>query len=73
MIGSAGLRYISEVEAQDATGNKKKICVGSNVDFPPVTLKEPTIGDILLSRQLGKGPFPIGRIGRWPCGRIMLY
>ncbi len=55
---------------------------GDKVEILPVNLREKDEDDSDyfaqkdfndLRESLGEGPFTILQIGRWPCGRIMLY
>jgi hypothetical protein len=83
LIGSAGLKWITETEISDGKGGKKIVRICDKVDLlqfdETVAAKDPERDYMakhsydLQKNHLGKGPYEITRIGHWPCGRIMLY
>ncbi|MEK7583918.1 MAG: hypothetical protein AAB490_01625 [Patescibacteria group bacterium] len=71
-----------EAYVNDGNGGKRLIRPGDEVTLLPVNLREQDEehGDYFARKEfdclrewLGDGPFTVSRIGRWPCGKIMLY
>ncbi len=74
---------IEETNVSDGKGGKKLVRPGEQVAIMPTDLRV-QLGleeiDFIAQRHvdflegwLGKGPHTISWIGRWPCGRDMLY
>lgn len=53
---------------------KRIVRPGDSVELIPPSGEQPTQQHFdFLHNWLGEGPFTISLIGRWPCGRVMLY
>lgn len=77
--------YLHETEISDGKGGKAKVRQGDLVALLPYDPEKPKgeegrnvsfLEDFYRRRwqsYSGEGPYPISRIGLWPCGRVMLY
>lgn len=81
-IGSQYRTHPSQVEISNGESGKVKVTKGSRVDLLPVEKMNFNNDDNRYfaeqhyghnRRWLGKGPFIIISITRWPCGRVMIY